>query len=83
MWIRSQDKTKLYNLHNAQSLMISKSYGSRDREGNKLNSAIVLQHTSTNAVSLGLYACENDCIRILDDIARFMSEHNSEIFEMP
>lgn len=83
MWIRSQDKTKLYNLHNAQALTISKSYGSRDRDGKQLNSAIVLQHNSTSSVSLGLYACENDCVRILDDIARFMSEHNSEIFEMP
>ena len=83
MWIRSQDRTKLYNLHNAQAITISKSYGSRDREGNKLNSAIVLQYTSTSVVSLGLYSCENDCVRIIDDIARAMSEHENEIFEMP
>ncbi len=83
MWIRSQDKTKLLNLNNAQMLTISKSYGSRDRDGNALKSAIVLQYTSTMSVSLGLYKDSDEAIGIIKNIVDFMENNNKTIFEMP
>lgn len=79
MWIRSQDKMKLYNLDKAGFIRISKSYGSKDKNGNKLTAAIVLE----NSTSLGLYNTETDALNVINSIERFISEGVNNVFQMP
>lgn len=83
MWLRTQDKTKLINLRDIQYITISKSYGSKDNDGNKLNSAIVAQCSSTNTVSLGLYQSVEDSMSVMEQIESCIENDESEVFHMP
>lgn len=83
MWLRSQDKTKLLNLDRAQQIALSKSYGSKDSNGNKLNSAIVLQHENTAVVSIGLYKDIEEAMSVMEQITKFMENGQEAVFQMP
>lgn len=83
MWLRSQDKTKLVNLKEIQYITISKSYGSKDGEGNKLNSAIVIQYSQSSVISMGLYKNIEDAMRIMGEIEKFLENNEEKVFQMP
>lgn len=83
MWLRSQDKTKLVNLRNIEHITISKSYGSKDNDGNKLNSAIVIQYSPSSVTSMGLYKNTEDAMRIMGEIEKFLENNEENVFQMP
>ena len=81
MWLRTQDKTKLINLREVQYITISKSYGSKDGDGNNLNSAIVINYPT--AISLGLYQNVEESMRVMSEIERFIQNDEEKVFQMP
>lgn len=83
MWLRSQDKTKLINLRNIEHITISKSYGSKDSSGNKLNSAIVIQQSPSSITSIGLYKNIEDSMQVMGEIQNFIENGESKVFQMP
>ncbi len=83
MWLRSQDKTKLINLRNVENIGIAKSYGGKDGEGNKLNAAIVIQSSPSNAQSVGLYRNTETAMDILRKLEDFISSEQEKVFQMP
>lgn len=84
MWISTQDKTKLINTALIQLITLSKSYGSRDAYGKKLETAITAQFTSSNAgVSLGLYHNDNEAKTIIEQITNAIADNSVSVFQMP
>lgn len=86
MWLISQNKSKLINLTEIQYITLSKSYGSKDKDGNHLKSAIVVQfspNTSTNVVSIGLYKNDEEAISVIEKIYTFIDNDEGKVFHMP